>query len=105
MRPLTAQDGYALPDLANTGRRLALAFGLLILLLMVAVLLAGGLYLRGVMESEQDKLSTLTTEVLANAVSRVSFSGKYHARLLLEEIREAQPDILYLRLVDGEGRR
>jgi PAS domain S-box-containing protein len=104
MNPLTDQDSYALPDLANVGRRLALSFGALIFVLMVAVLLAGGLYLRGVMENEQDRLSTLTTHVLANAVSRVSFSGKYHARLMLEEIKAAQPGILYLRLVDSQGR-
>ncbi|MEJ2611586.1 MAG: response regulator [Candidatus Thiodiazotropha sp.] len=104
MRPLTAQDSYALPKLANVGRRLALAFGGLNYFLMVTVLLVGGIYLRGVMESEQDRLSTLTTRVLANAVSRVSFSGKYHARLMLEEITQIQPDILYLRLIDSEGK-
>ncbi len=104
MKPLAAQDSYALPNLANVDRRLALSFGGLIFVLLVAVLLAGGLYLRGVMEHEQDRLSSLTTGVLANAVSRVSFAGKYHARLMLEEIEKAQPDILYLRLVDSEGR-
>jgi hypothetical protein len=104
MNPLTAQETHSLPNLANVDRRLALAFGGLIFFLMVAVLLAGGLYLRGVMEREQDRLSTLTTQVLANAVSRVSFSGKYHARLMLEEIKQAQPGILYLRLIDANGR-
>ncbi|GAB1393919.1 hypothetical protein MASR1M60_20830 [Rhodocyclaceae bacterium] len=103
MKPLTDKTSYTLPNLADVDRRLALAFGGLIFLLMIAVLLAGGLYLRGVMESEQDRLSTLTTRVLANAVSRVSFSGKYQARLLLEEITAAQPDILYLRLIDSAG--
>ena len=103
MKPLRDESSYTLPNLADVDRRLALAFGGLIFLLMVAVLLAGGLYLRGVMENEQDRLATLTTRVLANAVSRVSFSGKYQARLLLEEIKEAQPDILYLRLIDSQG--
>ncbi len=103
MKSLTNEASYTLPNLVDVDRRLALAFGGLIFLLMVAVLLAGGLYLRGVMESEQDRLSTLTTRVLANAVSRVSFSGKYQARLLLEEIAAVQPDILYLRLIDRQG--
>jgi len=103
MKPLTDEASVTLPNLADVDRRLALAFGGLIFLLMVTVLLAGGLYLRGVMENEQDRLSTLTTRVLANAVSRVSFSGKYQARLLLEEITVAQPDILYLRLIDRQG--
>lgn len=91
------------PNLSNIDRRLAVAFGGLIFSLMVVALLVGGWYLRGVMEREQDRLATLTTQVLSNAVSRVSFSGKYHARLLLEEIKAQQPDILYLRLVDANG--
>ncbi len=103
MKPLIDDSSHTLPNLTDVDRRLALAFGGLIFLLMMTVLLAGGLYLRGVMESEQDRLSTLTTRVLANAVSRISFSGKYQARLLLEEIKEAQPDILYLRLIDSKG--
>jgi diguanylate cyclase (GGDEF)-like protein/PAS domain S-box-containing protein len=90
--------------LEDVDRRLAFAFGGLILALMLVVLLASGLYLRGVMEREENRLSTLLTEVLSNSVSRISFSGKYHARLLLEEIEAAQPGIRYLRLVDLSGR-
>ena len=93
-----------LPNLADVGRRLALTFGILILVLMLIVLLAGGLYLRTSMEREQDRLSAVATQVLANAVSRISFSGKYHARLMLEEIKAGQPSIVYLRLVDDQGR-
>jgi PAS domain S-box-containing protein len=104
MKPFSGQDALPQANLADVGRRLALAFGALILILMVVVLLAGGLYLRGVMEREQNRLATLTTQVLANAVSRVSFSGKYHARLMLEEIKRAQPSILYLRVFDPSGR-
>jgi len=97
------QDPLGRQRFANIDRRLALAFGGLILVLMMIVLFAGGRYLRGVMETEQDRLATLTTRVLTNAVSRVSFSGKYQARLLLEEIKSQQPDILYIRLIDSAG--
>ncbi len=88
---------------ADVDRRLALAFGGVILALTVSVLLAGGLYLRGVMDREENKLSTLLAQVLAKSVSRVSFSGKYHARLLLEEIRKEQPAIRYLLITDPAG--
>jgi diguanylate cyclase (GGDEF)-like protein/PAS domain S-box-containing protein len=89
---------------ADVDRRLNLAFGGLILGLMVAVLVAGGLLLRDIMEREESKLSTLLTRVLSQAVSRVSFSGKYHARLLLEEIATTHSGIVYLRLADPKGR-
>lgn len=89
---------------ADVDRRLALAFGGLILSLLTIILVASGLNLQGIMEREEDKLSTLLTQVLGNAVSRVSFSGKYHARQLLEEIQAAQPSITYLRLADATGK-
>ena len=91
-------------NFANVDRRIALSFGALILALLVSVLLAGGIYYRGIMKSEQDNLSTLVTRILASSVNRISFSGKYHARLLLEEIKAEQPGIRYLMVADKEGR-
>lgn len=88
----------------NVDRRIAFSFGALILVLLLSVLLAGGYYYRSVMEREQDNLSTLVTRILASSVNRISFSGKYHARLLLEEIRAEQPAIRYLAVADTEGR-
>lgn len=93
----------AIPNLSSIDRRLTLAFGGLIFSLMIAILLVSVWYLRGVMEREQDRLAKLTTQVLVNSVSRISFSGKYQARLLLEEIGAQQPDILYLRLIEPNG--
>ncbi|MDR3393371.1 MAG: EAL domain-containing protein [Parasulfuritortus sp.] len=90
-------------DFSNVDRRLALTFGGLILALMVIVLLAGGLYLRGVMEREEDKLAKLLAGVLAESVNRVSFSGKYQARLLLEELKSEHPEIRYLLTSDPGG--
>jgi diguanylate cyclase (GGDEF)-like protein/PAS domain S-box-containing protein len=88
---------------ANFDRRIALSFGVLILLLMGTIILAGGIYYRGISESEQDKLSTLVTKILANSVNRISFSGKYHSRLLLEEIAKNAPAIRYVLVVDKGG--
>ncbi len=106
MPPIPSKQGNPadLPGLADVDRRMALTFGGLIFVLMLVVLLAGGAYLHGVMVKEEDKLTTLTTRVLANAVSRISFSGKYHARLMLEEVKQSYSDIVYLRLIDKSGK-
>ncbi len=106
MPPTPSKQGNPadLPGLADVDRRMALTFGGLIFVLMLVVLLAGGAYLHGVMVKEEDKLTTLTTRVLANAVSRISFSGKYHARLMLEEVKQSYSDIVYLRLIDKSGK-
>jgi diguanylate cyclase (GGDEF)-like protein/PAS domain S-box-containing protein len=88
---------------ANFDHRIALSFGALILALMVTVLLAGGLYYRSVAEREQDNLSALVTQILAKSVNRISFSGKYHSRLLLEEIARDEPGIRYILVADKRG--
>jgi len=84
-------------------RRMALAFGLLVFGLVLVALLASGWYLRGVMEREQNQLATITTKVVAKAVSHVSFAGKYQAQLLLEEIQKQQAGLAYIRLLDPQA--
>jgi diguanylate cyclase (GGDEF)-like protein/PAS domain S-box-containing protein len=101
--PLTRNNVAEDASFANFDRRIALSFGALILALMVTVLLAGGFYYRGIAEREQDKLSALVTQILAKSVNRISFSGKYHSRLLLEEIARDEPGIRYILVADRQG--
>jgi diguanylate cyclase (GGDEF)-like protein/PAS domain S-box-containing protein len=86
------------------GQRISLAFGLLIFLLMLLGVSLGGTYLWQIMEQENDHLEIMLTSVLADTVGRVSFSGKYQARLMLEELAKHHAQIRYLQLVDEHGR-
>lgn len=88
---------------SNIDRRMALAFGLVIFSLMLAALLVGGWYVRGIMQQDQSRFSSITTQILSDAVGRISFSGKYHVRLFLQQVRKERPDIVYLRLLDQNG--
>jgi diguanylate cyclase (GGDEF)-like protein len=87
----------------ETDRHINFAFGLLILSLMLIVLFSGGFYVTNVMNKEENQLSQIITAVLAKSISKVSFSGKYHARLLVEEIKNDLPDIKYLLVADKKG--
>ncbi|WP_322994489.1 PAS domain-containing protein [Castellaniella sp.] len=91
-------------DFTTMDRRMALAFGLLIFSLMLLVSLSITWYVRTSMEREQNRLATLTTQLLSDAVSKVSFSGQYQVRLLLDKITQEQSDIAYVRLVNTRGR-
>jgi diguanylate cyclase (GGDEF)-like protein/PAS domain S-box-containing protein len=91
-------------NLTAVDRRLTFSFGVLILVLMLSALTAAVIYLNGVMKREEQQLSTLLTQVLSVSVSRVSFSGRYHAQLLLEDILAEHPNIRYLRVTDSQGR-
>ncbi len=87
----------------HVDRQLSYWFGGLILILMLVVLLATTAIFWHQQERESHRLMNLLSQVLTDSVSRVTFSGKYHARLMLESIQSNQPDIKYLRLVDGSG--
>ena len=91
------------PNVERIDRRLALAFGA-VLALLVTTLLATGAYLYlKVLSDQEQRLASALAVTLSDAVNRVSFSGKYHARLLVEELSEKSPEITYLLIVDRQG--
>ncbi|MDR3371860.1 EAL domain-containing protein [Rhodoferax sp.] len=98
----TAAD-FQEQSFADFDRRIGLSFGALLLALLLAALLAGGLFYRSVAAREQETLSALVSQILAKSVNRISFSGKYHARLLLEEIVKTGHGIRYIVLLDRQG--
>ena len=91
-------------SLSRVDQRLSWSFGFVILLLMISVLVIGGLYFKGVMDREERQLSTLLTQILATSISRVSFSGRHHAQLLIEDLQNEYPDIRSLLITDLENR-
>lgn len=84
-------------------RRMYTAFGSMIILMTLIVLVSAGIYFQYALSRAQEDLSTLLTRILADSVSRISFSGKYQARLLLEDIKREQPEINYLLVADTDG--
>lgn len=90
-------------DYSNIDRRLALAYGGLILCLMLTVLLVTGWFFFNTMQRGQDRLASLTTQILADSLAKVSFSGKYHSRLLLEELAAKHASAAYIRQVAADG--
>jgi len=90
--------------LTQADKYINLSFGALILTLMMTVLVAGVTYVWDVMHTEEQRLSNIITEILAKSASKVSFSGKYHSRLLLQEIIKEQPSITYVLLADSQGK-
>ena len=89
--------------LGRLDRRLTLVFGALVLALMLIVWIAGSLLYLRVLAAEEDRLTTTIATTLADAVNRVSFSGKYHARLLVEEMVAKNPQLSYIAIIDAEG--
>lgn len=91
-------------DYSNIDRRLALAYGLLTLCLMLGVMAATGWYFHKAMEREQNRLAGLVTNVLADSLGQVSFSGTHRLRLLIGELQEKYQGVAYIQVLDTQGK-
>ncbi|MBN2232451.1 MAG: response regulator [Deltaproteobacteria bacterium] len=95
-------DGFSSQDYSD--RKLALSFGAIVLVLMLALSsVAGYLYTR-LYEKEENRLSSMLVTIFADSVAKVSFSGKYHTRQFVEEIKARIPALAFISVegIDGE---
>ena len=85
-------------------RKLALSFGAVVLLLMVTVAGVASFLFSDLQRKEEDRLSSDLALILGESISRVSFSGKYHTRLLVEELQKKMPDLVFISVETPDGR-
>ncbi len=95
-------------DSRETGyvdRKLALSFGAMVLLLMLITTGLASFMFAKLNTREESRLSGIIAAILSESVTRISFSGKYQTRLMLEEIRSIIPkELAYISVEDKEGR-
>jgi|GEM_PF-2117200 len=92
------------PQILQIDQNIAFGFSALILAMMTLVLFTGIFYYQRIVQKNENHLQKIITEILADSINRISFSGKYHARLLVEKITKAQPRISYISISDTTGR-
>jgi PAS domain S-box-containing protein len=88
---------------ADEDRKLAFSFGGLILVLMLIVTITG-MYLYSYQQiKEETRLSAAVAGVLSESISKVNFSGKYHTRLFVEDIKQKVPVLDSISVETFEG--
>ena len=73
-------------------------------MLMIAVLVLGSAYSERSDERHDEAIEATTLAMLSAAVAKVGDSGKFHERLLVEEIVETNETIGYVIVSDANGR-
>ncbi|MCE1227404.1 MAG: PAS domain-containing protein [Geobacteraceae bacterium] len=91
------------PIIDKVDRKLAFSFGAVMLVLMLLVTATSSYLFIRLQSQEEDRLSGALARIIAESVSKVSFSGTYHARLFVEEIKAKTPEISSVSLVSREG--
>ena len=84
-------------------RRRGIAYGLVMFVIMVIVSTVSGRLFSSLQNDEENRLVQTIGAILGEAVGRISFSGKYQARILLEEMRKQVPELAYISIESPEG--
>lgn len=84
-------------------RERAFSFGAIILCIMIIATGLTGLLYKKNQKFEEDRLVGTIGTILGESISRMSFSGKYHSRLLIEELKTKAPELAYISVEDSDG--
>jgi PAS domain S-box-containing protein len=82
-----------IPALTGIDKKLAANFSVIVLILMLIVALACFMVYSKIAENNEKELQKTIVNLLADSINRISFSGKYHARLLVDQIVSSQKKI------------
>jgi PAS domain S-box-containing protein len=85
-------------------RKRGFAFGLVMFLIMLIASTISGRLFYSLRNDEENRLAQTIGAILGEAVGRISFSGKYHSRILLEEMRKQLPELAYISIESPQGR-
>jgi PAS domain S-box-containing protein len=85
-------------------RKRGFAFGLVMFLIMLIASTISGRLFYSLRNDEENRLVQTIGTILGESVGRISFSGKYHARILLEEMRKQLPELAYISIESPQGR-
>ncbi|SJZ41881.1 PAS domain S-box-containing protein [Trichlorobacter thiogenes] len=92
------------PIIDRVDRKLAFSFGALTLVLMLLVTSVSSYLFIRLQSREEDRLAGALARIIGESVSKVSFSGTYHARLFVEEIKAKTPEIDAVSVESTDGR-
>ncbi|HOD40774.1 MAG TPA: ATP-binding protein [Candidatus Wallbacteria bacterium] len=90
-------------DFGHADRKIAVSFGALVLALMLTVAVVAYFLYTQLQSKEEDRLCGALASMLSESISKVSFSGKYHMRLLVEQMKARIPVIESISVENADG--
>ena len=84
-------------------RVFALSFGGVILLLMVTITALASFLHDHLQKKEESRFANVLGQITRETISRISFSGKYQSRLLVEELTSRIPDMVFISVETTNG--
>lgn len=90
-------------NLKNINFKIGGAFFAVFALLIIILISITSFLFHNIIESSENRLSQNITNVLSISISRISFSGKYHAQIFSDQFIEKEESIKYIVILDSAG--
>lgn len=90
-------------DFKNINLKIGVSFFAIFSLLMTVSLFTTFFIFQKIIESSENRLSENITNVLSISISRISFSGKYHAQIFSDQLIEKENSIKYIVILGSNG--
>jgi PAS domain S-box-containing protein len=87
----------------NINLKIGLSFFAVFALLITIMLVITSIIFKNIIDSSENRLSENITNVLSISISRISFSGKYHAQIFSDQLIEKESAIKYIVILDSNG--
>lgn len=87
----------------NINLKIGLSFFAVFAVLIAIILVITSFIFKNIIDSSENRLSENITNVLSISISRISFSGKYHAQIFSEQLIEKETAIKYIVILDSNG--
>ncbi|OIQ17435.1 MAG: hypothetical protein BM556_11560 [Bacteriovorax sp. MedPE-SWde] len=91
-------------EFENINVKIALSFFVLLISIILLVLVINRNLFKETLVSSETQLSKSITNILKVSISRISFSGKYHAQVFANSLIEKEKSLLYIYIVNENGR-
>ena len=91
-------------EFENINVKIALSFFVLLISIILLVLVINRNLFKDTLVSSETQLSKSITNILKVSISRISFSGKYHAQVFANSLIEKEKSLLYIYIVNENGR-
>lgn len=87
----------------NINLKIGLSFAAVFVVLITIFLVITSFIFKNIIESSENRLSENITNVLSISISRISFSGKYHAQIFSDQLIEKESAIKYIVILNSNG--
>lgn len=87
----------------NINFKIGLSFATVFAVLISITLIITSVIFKNIIESSENRLSENITNVLSISISRISFSGKYHAQIFSDQLIENESALKYIVILDTNG--